>query len=41
MQRKFETSPQPAEAAGKFGELTLAVHDLNMLLAENFYPGSE
>ncbi|HEY2082690.1 MAG TPA: YkgJ family cysteine cluster protein [Verrucomicrobiae bacterium] len=41
LQRQFETSPLNAEASHKFGELTLAVHDLNMLLAEKFYPGPE
>jgi hypothetical protein len=29
-----------AETAGTYAELTLAVHDLNLLLGEAFYPGS-
>ena len=37
MQRKLETSPLDAEAAQKFGELTLAIHGLNILLSEKFY----
>jgi hypothetical protein len=28
------------ETAEKFGELTLAVHNLNVLLSEAFYPAS-
>jgi hypothetical protein len=39
MKRSLETSPFDKNAARKFGELTLAVHDLNMLLAKSFYPG--
>jgi uncharacterized protein len=38
MQRKLESSPLDKEAARIFGELTLAVHDLNVLLSEKFYP---
>jgi Fe-S-cluster containining protein len=38
IQRKLESAPLNREAAQTFGELTLAVHDLNMLLAEKFYP---
>jgi hypothetical protein len=37
-QRRFESSPFEEPAADKFGELTLAVHDLNLLLREKFYP---
>ena len=36
---RLETSTLDAERAEKFGELTLAVHDLNLLLRERFYPG--
>jgi Fe-S-cluster containining protein len=38
IQRKLEATPLDRESAQAFGELTLAVHDLNMLLAEKFYP---
>jgi uncharacterized protein len=38
MKRKLEIGPRDEDSAEKFGELTLAVHDLNMLLAEAFYP---
>lgn len=38
MKRHLESHPLNEETAAKFGELTLAVHDLNMLLAEAFYP---
>jgi Fe-S-cluster containining protein len=38
IQRKLETAPLDRESAQAFGELTLAVHDLNMLLADKFYP---
>jgi uncharacterized protein len=41
MKRRLESGPLDAKAAEKFGKLTLAVHHLNMLLAEKFYPGSE
>ena len=39
--RRLENGPLDEDAAEKFGDLTLAVHDLNMLLAEAFYPGTE
>ncbi|HWD92940.1 MAG TPA: YkgJ family cysteine cluster protein [Verrucomicrobiae bacterium] len=39
MKRSLESGPLDEDAAQKFGELTLAVHDLNVLLAEAFYPG--
>lgn len=38
MQRKLENSPLDKPTAQIFGELTLAVHDLNVLLSEKFYP---
>jgi Fe-S-cluster containining protein len=38
MQRKLEGVSLSRETAQIFGELTLAVHDLNILLAEKFYP---
>jgi Fe-S-cluster containining protein len=38
MQRKLESAPLNKETARIFGELTLAVHDLNRLLSEKFYP---
>jgi hypothetical protein len=40
MKRRLENDPLNGEVAEKFGELTLAFHDLNMLLAEAFYPGT-
>jgi hypothetical protein len=39
VKRRLESGPLDGHAAEKFGELTLAVHHLNMLLAEKFYPG--
>ena len=38
MRRRLESRPMDKETAGIFGELTLAVHDLNVLLSEKFYP---
>jgi Fe-S-cluster containining protein len=40
MKRQLESRPLNDETANKFGELTLAVHDLNVLLSESFYPAS-
>jgi Fe-S-cluster containining protein len=40
MKRRLETSELDDERADRFGELTLAVHDLNVLLSGRFYPGS-
>jgi hypothetical protein len=40
LQRKLENGPLDKESANLFGELTLAVHDLNVLLSERFYPAS-
>jgi Fe-S-cluster containining protein len=37
VQRKLESCPLDKETAQIFGELTLAVHDLNLLLSERFY----
>ena len=37
--RRLETSGLTEETAAIFGELTLAVHDLNLLLSQAFYPG--
>jgi hypothetical protein len=36
----MESSELDDESADCFGELTLAVHDLNLLLSGAFYPGS-
>ena len=36
--RRLESSPFSEEAAEAYSELTLAVHDLNLLLHEKFYP---
>ncbi|MSU56639.1 MAG: hypothetical protein EXS35_00385 [Pedosphaera sp.] len=36
--KKFESSPPDDERADTFSRLTLAVHDLNLLLSEKFYP---
>lgn len=38
MQRRFESSAVDEVRADKFGELTLAVHDLNLVLRAKFYP---
>lgn len=38
MQRRFESMPFEAVMTDKFGELTLAVHDLNLVLRAKFYP---
>jgi Fe-S-cluster containining protein len=38
MQRKLESKPSSKEVAHLFGELTLAFHDLNIMLSEKFYP---
>lgn len=35
---RLESSPFDEGAGDTFGELTLAVHDLNLLLREKFYP---
>jgi Fe-S-cluster containining protein len=40
MKRRMESSELDEENADRFGELTLAVHDLNVLLSGAFYPGS-
>lgn len=37
LQRKMERQPCDKETAHTFGELTLAFHELNMLLSERFY----
>jgi len=39
MQKRFESSAADEEAADVFGQLTLAVHGLNFILSESFYPG--
>ncbi|HLP76962.1 MAG TPA: YkgJ family cysteine cluster protein [Candidatus Paceibacterota bacterium] len=39
MQRRFERGIPDAESADHYGQLTLAVHDLHLLLGESFYPG--
>jgi hypothetical protein len=36
--KRFESSPPDDDTAEVFGQLTLAVHDLNLLLREKFYP---
>lgn len=38
MRRTAEGGPCTKETAQAFGELTLAVHELNVLLSERFYP---
>ena len=40
MKRKLESGPLERETAHIFGELTLAVHDLNVLTSERFYPAA-
>ena len=38
VKRHLESSVLDEDTAEKFGDLTLAVHDLNLLLGEAFYP---
>jgi Fe-S-cluster containining protein len=40
MRRKLESGPLNKKTAHTFSELTLAMHDLNVLLSEKFYPSS-
>jgi len=40
MKRQLESRPLNDETADTFGELTLAVHDLNVWLSGSFYPAS-
>ena len=40
MQKRLESRTTDDETAELFSRLTLAVHDLNLLLSEAFYPGS-
>src|SRR6516162_9000223 len=40
VKRQIESAALDDDAAEKFGELTLAVHDLNVLLSEDFYPST-
>lgn len=37
--RRMESEAQDTDAAEQYSRLTLAMHQLNMLLAERFYPG--
>ena len=39
--KDFETGRLSGESAGIYGDLTIAVHELNLLLSSAFYPGSE
>lgn len=38
--RDFETGRLTGEMAGIYGDLTIAVHELNLVLSSAFYPGS-
>lgn len=38
MKRRIESEPVTEQTADLFGELTLAVHDLNLILGQSFYP---
>jgi Fe-S-cluster containining protein len=38
--KRLQQADLDQEKAGKYGQLTLAVHELNYLLSENFYPGT-
>ena len=40
VKRQLESTELDENTAEKFGDLTLAVHDLNLLLSEAFYPAS-
>jgi Fe-S-cluster containining protein len=39
VRRRTESNPVSAEDASLFGDLTIAVHELNVVLSEEFYPG--
>jgi hypothetical protein len=39
MQQRLESNPPDGETAEIFSRLTLAVHDLNVLLGRDFYSG--
>jgi hypothetical protein len=41
VQRRMEAGPVDEETGDFYGELTLAVQDLNVLLSDAFYPGAE
>jgi Fe-S-cluster containining protein len=41
VRKKFEASPLDKDAAEIFSRLTLAMHDLNLLLHAKFYPSPE
>src|SRR5262249_5509119 len=40
MKQRLEANLPDEEIADTFGRLTLAVHELNLLLSEAFYPGA-
>jgi hypothetical protein len=40
MRTAMETADLAQDTAARYGELTLAFHDLNCLLSEAFYPGA-
>jgi hypothetical protein len=40
MRQRLETTIPDRKTSALFGELTLAVHDLNLLLSDAFYPGT-
>ena len=40
MTKRVESHPADDETADTYSRLTLAVHDLNLLLAQAFYPGA-
>ncbi|MBA4149014.1 MAG: YkgJ family cysteine cluster protein [Verrucomicrobia bacterium] len=39
--KQFDTGHLTGESAGVYGDLTIAVHELNLILSSAFYPGSE
>ena len=39
VRRRIESNTACAESARLFGDLTIAVHELNLVLSEEFYPG--
>jgi uncharacterized protein len=41
MKKRFEANGPDQQSAELFGQLTLAVHNLNILLSESFYPGAD
>jgi uncharacterized protein len=39
--KRLQSALLDEDTAGRYGQLTLAVHDLNLLLSQAFYPGEQ